>query len=97
MDALKIIERGEVLTVDVHVTPRASRSAIQGVHDGCLKVSLDAPPVDGEANAALIALFAKLLKLPKRQVELVRGKQSRRKTLSITGSSVAALRALVSE
>jgi uncharacterized protein len=95
MTAPKITSRGEALLVDVHVTPRASRSAIQGVHDSRIKVALDAPPVDGEANAALIALFAKLLKLPKRQIELVRGQTSRQKTLAITGTTEAALRALL--
>lgn len=95
MTALKITPRGEALLVDVHVTPRASRSAILGVYDGRLKVALDAPPVDGEANAALITLFAKLLKLPKRQIALVRGQTSRQKTLSLTGTSDQALRALL--
>jgi len=95
MEALKISRRGDALLVEVHVTPRASRSAVQGVHDGRLKVALDAPPVDGEANAALIALLAKLLKLPKRQIELVRGQTSRHKTLLLTGVDEAALRALV--
>lgn len=95
MSALKITQRGDALLVDVHVTPRASRSAIQGIHDGRIKVALDAPPVDGEANAALIALFAKLLKLPKRQIALVRGQTSRHKTLSLTGTDEASLRALL--
>ncbi len=95
MTALKITQRGDTLWVDVHVTPRSSRSVLQGIHDGRIKVALDAPPVDGEANAALIALFAKLLKLPKRQIELVRGQSSRQKTLALTGVSEAALRALL--
>lgn len=95
MEALKILRRGDALLVEVHVTPRASRSTVQGVHDGRLKVALDAPPVDGEANAALIALLAKLLKLPKRQIELVRGQTSRHKTLLLTGVDEAAVRALV--
>jgi len=95
MDALKITEHGDTITVEVQVTPRSSRSVVQGLYDGCLKVLLNAPPVDGEANEALIALFAKLLKVPKRQIELVRGQQSRRKTLSITGSNVDAVRALI--
>ena len=83
------------MRVDVHVVPRASRSAILGVHDGRIKVSLDAPPVDGEANAALIAFFAKALKRPKRDVQLVRGDTSRQKTLALRGVSEAEVRALV--
>jgi uncharacterized protein (TIGR00251 family) len=92
---LKISTHGDSVHVDVQVTPRASRSALAGVHDGRLKVQLDAPPVDGAANEALIALFAKLLKVRKRDVVLVRGASSRLKTLAIAGISEQALRALI--
>ena len=94
-EALKITVHEGHVRVDVHVVPRASRSAILGVHDGRIKVSLDAPPVDGEANAALIAFFAKALKRPKRDVQLVRGDTSRQKTLALRGVSEAEVRALV--
>jgi uncharacterized protein (TIGR00251 family) len=92
---LRIAERAGQLWVEVHVVPRASRSAVVGVHDGCLKVTLDAPPVDGAANDALVALLAKLLGRPRRDVMLVRGQSSRRKTLAIAGASRAAIEALV--
>ena len=91
---LVITERAGQLLIDVHVVPRASRSAVVGVHDGCLKVTLDAPPVDGAANDALITLLAKRLGCPRRDVTLVRGQASRRKTLAIVGSSVEAVEAL---
>lgn len=90
-DTLRTTLRDGQLLVDVHVVPRASKSAVVGVHDGCLKVTLDAPPVDGEANRALVALFAKLLKKPKRDVTLVRGETSRKKTLALRDVDVAAL------
>lgn len=92
---LKISVHADHVRVDVHVVPRASRSAIVGIHDGRIKVSLDAPPVDGEANACLVAFFAKALKRPKREVVLVRGETSRQKTLALYGVSEADLRALV--
>ena len=92
---LGVSERAGHLLIDVHVVPRSSRSAVVGVHDGCLKVTLDAPPVDGAANDALIALVAKLLGLPRRNVTLVRGQASRRKTLALVGTSIEALEALV--
>lgn len=94
MDELKIKVREDCVHVDVHVTPRASRSGVTGVHGGRLKVQLDAPPVDGAANEALIVLFSKLLKVRKRDVTLVRGDSSRLKTLAIAGASEQAIRAL---
>jgi uncharacterized protein (TIGR00251 family) len=92
---LKISERADHVLVEVHVVPRAARSAVVGEHDGRLKVALDAPPVDGAANAALIALFARLLGLARRDVRLVRGETSRQKLLALHGASAAAVRALV--
>lgn len=75
--------------LSVLVQPRASRSRVLGEHDGQLKVQLAAPPVDGEANAALIELLAKLLGVPKRQVTLISGDASRRKRLRVDGVALA--------
>jgi len=77
----------------VLVQPRASRSRVVGEHDGLLKIQLAAPPVEGEANAALIELLARLLGVPKRQVSLVAGDTSRRKRVRIEGVEPAAAEA----
>lgn len=68
----------------VVVTPNAPRTAADGLHDGCLRVRLHAPPVDGKANAALQAWLAAELGLPKRSVQLLRGQTSRRKQWAIS-------------
>ncbi len=83
------------VTVEVLVQPRASRAKIGPVHDGRIKVSVTSPPVDGEANAAVIELFAKQLGVPKGAVEVVAGATSRRKRLRITGTTRAAIEALL--
>lgn len=80
----------------VQVAPRASREAVLGVHDGALKIALTAPPVDGEANAALIAFLAKRLGVAKREVTITQGTSSKRKTLEVRGITVDAVRALAS-
>ena len=77
------------------VAPRASECTFAGVHDGRVKVMLDAPPVDGKANEALIAFFAKALGRPKRDVTIVRGLKGRQKTLALRGTSVAEVTLLV--
>jgi uncharacterized protein (TIGR00251 family) len=64
---------------------------VLGVHDGALKVALTAPPVDGAANAALVALIARSLGVTKRDVELVAGETSKRKTVLVRGVTVAAV------
>ena len=86
---------GSGVRVAVHVVPRAAKSAVLGVHGDRLKIALAAPPVDGAANAELVAFFARALGRPKRDVELVAGLTSRKKTLAIAGVGVAQVLALL--
>ncbi len=88
-----IVERSGGVEFDVRVAPRSSRDAVLGVHDGAFKIALTAPPVDGEANAALVAFVAKAMDVPRSTVTLARGEKSKRKTLRIAGASVADVRA----
>jgi uncharacterized protein len=71
------------ITLDILVQPRASRAKIGPMHDGRLKIAVTAPPVDGEANAAVIELVARQLGIARGSVEVVAGASSRRKTLRI--------------
>jgi uncharacterized protein (TIGR00251 family) len=83
------------VTIDVLVQPRASRAKIGPRHDGRIKIAVTAPPVDGEANAAVIALLAKSLGVSKSSVEVIAGASSRRKTIRIDGVSDAQIEALL--
>lgn len=78
----------------VHVQPRASRSEVVGTHGAALKVRLLAPPVDGAANDALVALLAEKLGVPRRDVRIVQGATSRAKVVEIDGTTADAVRAL---
>jgi uncharacterized protein (TIGR00251 family) len=90
-----IREHAGSVTVDVLVQPRASRAKIGPIHDDRIKVAVTSPPVDGEANAAVIELFAKQLGVAKGAVEVIAGASSRRKTLRITGVTAAAIEGLL--
>ena len=96
MDRLRVDEKGTVVRVAVHVQPRASRSEIVGVHGAALKVRLQAPPVDGAANEALVRLLAEALKVPERSVRVVAGATSRSKVVEVDGTTADAVRALAS-
>ena len=69
----------------VRVQPRASRSEVCGVHGEALKVRLGAPPVDGAANEALIALLAEELGVPRRAIRILSGAASRSKLIQVDG------------
>ena len=94
MDRLRVDVKGTVVRVWVHVQPRASRSEIIGQHGAALKVRLQAPPVDGAANEALVQLIADSLGVSRRSVRVVAGATSRTKTVEVVGTTEAAVRAL---
>jgi uncharacterized protein len=83
------------VTIDVLVQPRASRARIGPRHDGRIKIAITAPPVDGEANAAVIELVAKALRVPRSAVAITAGHSSRRKTLAIAGVTLAQIEELL--
>ncbi len=72
------------VVLDIQVMPRASRTQTDGLYDGALKVRLHAPPVDGQANQALIDWLAHCLGIAKRDIRLLRGATARRKQLRIS-------------
>lgn len=75
----------------VRVTPRSSRNQVLGLRDGVVAIKLQAPPVDGAANAALLAYVAELAGVPRRDVTLVRGESSRSKWIAVEGLEPAEL------
>lgn len=74
----------EECIVAVKVIPKSSKNSVK-MENGILRVHLNAPPVDGKANKALIELFAEILQVPKSSVEIVRGDKGRNKHIKIKG------------
>lgn len=90
-DVVRQTKQGQGL-LRVYVQPRSSKNGICGIHGASLKVAITAPPLEGRANKAIIQLFAKLFSVPKRDVTLLTGEQSRLKTLLFSGLSAAELK-----
>jgi uncharacterized protein (TIGR00251 family) len=84
----------EGCTLSLRVQPRASSEGVVGPHGEQLKVRVTAPPVDAAANAAVVAMVARLLGRPAADVELIRGHASRSKVVLVRGvdAATAALR-----
>jgi len=85
-------ETKDGLSLSVRLTPRGGRDALEGIEklsDGreVLKVRVRAAPTEGEANAALIALLARLFEVPRSHVQLVAGASARLKTVAVSGVS----------
>ncbi len=75
----------------IRVQPRSSKPGMGGVHGDALKVRVGAAPVDGAANAAVIAVVAEALGVARRAVRIVNGLASRSKVVEVDGVTVKEL------
>ena len=91
---LTVIDGG--VELDVQVVPRASKNRVAGLVGDRLKIQLNAPPVDGEANAALLELLAEALGCKKAQLAIVAGATSKKKRVRADGVSEASALELLS-
>ena len=87
MPAWRAVEDG--LVIAVRVTPRSSREILAAGTAEHFVARLTAPPVEGAANAALLALVARHFALPRRAITLVAGDTARLKRLHLTGNPQA--------
>jgi uncharacterized protein len=84
------------VTLAVRAQPGAKKTVIAGVYGEAdaaqLKIAVQAPPIEGRANEALIAFLGETFGIPKRSVELVSGESSRSKVFLLRGIAVKQVR-----
>jgi uncharacterized protein (TIGR00251 family) len=95
--AVRIRETPQGAVFEVHVHPRAKRTAITGILDGRVKLALASPPVDGRANEELQIFFAKLFDVPRSAVQIVGGEHTRDKRVLIAERDGAAILAVIEQ
>lgn len=84
------------VTIAVRAQPGAKKTAIVGIYGegdaAQLKIAVQAPPVEGRANEALLDFLAQTFSIPKRSIALVSGELSRSKVFLLRGLNVAVAR-----
>ena len=80
-------ESNGAVTFAVKMIPRASKNQIAGIEGEAIKIRLNAPPVEGKANEALIEFLADVLGVRRAQIEIVMGHASRHKVVRMSGAS----------
>jgi uncharacterized protein len=95
--AVRIRETPQGTVFEVHVHPRAKRTAITGILDGRVKLALASPPVDGRANEELQRFFAKLFEVPRSAAQIVGGEHTRDKSVLIAERNGAAILAAIEQ
>ena len=86
LQALSAAENG--VYISLHIQPGAKREAVTGLFGSSLKIALNAPPVDGKANSALLRFLSERLGVSKRQIELCSGASSRNKRVFVSGVTI---------
>jgi uncharacterized protein len=71
------------ITLNLYCQPSAKLTKVVGLHNGNLKVSLQAPAQENKANALLLVWLSKHLQVPQRQIQLIFGQNSRIKRIEI--------------
>lgn len=84
-------ENKTALTINIYVVPRSSKSEIVGIYNNCLKIRLKSPPVDNAANEELVRFLADKLKIPKKNIEIIKGHNQKKKIISIEQYGLNAL------
>lgn len=87
----------EGVFIRVRVQPRSSKNSVEGVLGDSLKIRLTSPPVEGEANKALVAFLAKLLGVKKRAVTLASGEKSKSKRVRVEGLGAKEAERIINE
>ena len=86
-----IREHKDGVTIAVRAQPGAKRTKVVGIHgqepESQLKIAVQAPPVEGRANEALIAVLAETLGVAKSKITLLAGELSRSKVFLVRGVS----------
>ena len=90
-----LVADGDGVSLRLHIQPGAKTTGVAGVHGEALKIRLAAPPVDGKANACLIAFLADQFRLPKSSIKLLSGNSSRSKRLHVSGVDAAVARQIL--
>jgi uncharacterized protein len=90
-------ETKDGILMEVRVQPKAGRNELAGVQDGRLKIRLTAAPVEGEANRECMKFLAKLLDIPKSDLEIIKGQKSRLKTILVRKRNVDGLLRILQE
>jgi uncharacterized protein (TIGR00251 family) len=88
--AFTVTPRGDGVRFAVHVQPRAKKPGIDGTHGDALRVRVQAPPVEGAANEAVIAVIARTLGVAPRAVRIAAGTTGRQKLVDVDGVDATA-------
>lgn len=89
---IALTETSGGILLAVKARPGSKKNGVVGMHDGALRVAVNAAPEKGKANDAICKVLAETLQIKRQDLELVRGSTSSEKTFRVTGLTIQSLR-----
>jgi uncharacterized protein (TIGR00251 family) len=89
-------DKGNAIIINIRAVPRSAQNSIQGLHGDALKVRIQAPPIDGKANAFLVKFLSRHWKIPRSTITILSGETGRNKRLQISPASAELRKELLS-
>ena len=74
---------GDALLIELTIQPGAASNTVAGRHGNLLKIRIQAPPVDGKANRALVEFLSREFATPRSRITIVKGETNRIKSIRI--------------
>jgi len=93
---LAVSEKNGSALFSVRVKPGGKKDELLGVHDGALKLSVKAPPIEGKANRAVTKFISKILGVAPSRVDIVSGESSRTKRVRVEGMDAQEVKKILS-
>ena len=83
-----LAKHSDGVVLKLKVAPNASKTQIQGLWQDRLRIRIQAPPVEGKANAAICKWLAAIFSLRQNEIEILQGERGSMKTILLKGKSV---------
>ena len=85
LSSLEIRELDGDVSLGLRIQPRAGRNRLVGIHDGCLKISITAAPVDDAANRECLKFLSDIMAIPLSRIKIISGEHARSKAVRLSG------------
>ena len=72
------------MILSIVVKANAKREQVEQIADGSYRVSVNAPPLEGKANDAVIQVLADHFSIPKSTIQIIRGKKGKKKLVELS-------------
>jgi uncharacterized protein (TIGR00251 family) len=92
-----VTKMGEKFFLTIYAKPNSKKVGVTEINEECISISINAPPVEGKANTAIVEFLSDALGLSKSRVQLERGSKNKNKVVSIIDSDYTSAEQIINQ